>query len=103
MNEGSRKTIILMAVFGFCGALLMLARLAMRKVRRQKFNLSDYLTMVALACLISRTALTTVVVLWGNNNLTAADPAANTFTAVEIYHRVVGSKLTLVNRMNYNT
>ena len=41
----------MVAVCGFCSALLMLARLAMRKVRRQGFNLSDYLTMVALACL----------------------------------------------------
>jgi H+/Cl- antiporter ClcA len=103
MDEDSRKTIIMMAVCGFCGALLMLARLAMRKVRRQKFNLSDYLTMVALACLASRNAFTTVVVLWGNNNLTAADLTSNTFTAVEIYKREVGSKLTIVNRVNYNT
>jgi hypothetical protein len=35
--------------------------------------------------------------------LTAADLASNTFTAVEIYKREVGSKLTLVNRVNYNT
>jgi hypothetical protein len=103
MDEDSRKTIIMVAVFGFCGAFLMLSRLAMRKVRRQKFNLSDYLTMVALACLASRTGFTTVVVLWGNNNLTATNQASNEFTALEIHHREVGSKLTLVNRINYNT
>jgi hypothetical protein len=103
MDEDLRKTIIMVAVCGFCSALLMLARLAMRKVRRQGFNLSDYLTMVALACLASRTAFTTVVVLWGNNNLSAADRASKLFTAVEIYQREVGSKLTLVNRITYNT
>lgn len=103
MDEDSRKTIIMVAVFGFCGASLMLARLAMRKVRGQKFNLSDYLTMVALGCLASRSGFTTVVVLWGNNNLTASYRALNNFTAVEIYQREVGSKLTLVNRIFYNT
>jgi hypothetical protein len=103
MDDDARKTIVMVAVFGFCGALLMLSRLAVRKVRRQKFNLSDYLTMVALACLFARTGFTTVVVLWGNNNLTAAYRASNTFTAVEIYQREVGSKLTLVNRITYNT
>ncbi|CZR70237.1 uncharacterized protein PAC_20138 [Phialocephala subalpina] len=103
MGEDSRKTIIMVTVFGFCGAFLMLSRLAMRKVRRQKFNLSDYLTMVALACLASRTGFTTVVVLWGNNNLTDTYRAWNEFTALEIHQREVGSKLTLVNRINYNT
>ena len=103
MDEDSTKTIIMVAVFGFCGAFLMLSRLAMRKVRRQKFNLSDYLTMVALVCLATRTGFATVVVLWGNNNLTATYRASNEFTALEIYQREVGSKLTLVNRFNYNT
>ena len=103
MDEDSRKTIIMVAVFGFCGALLMLSRLAMRKVRGQKFNLSDYLTIVALVCLASRTGFTTVVVLWGNNNLTAAYRPSSEFTAIEIYQREVGSKLTLINRINYNT
>ena len=103
MDEDSRRTIIMVAVFGLCAALLMLSRLAMRKVRRQKFNLSDYLTMAALTCLAARTGFTTVVVLWGNNNLTDAYRASNVFTAVEIYQREVGSKLTLVNRIFYNT
>lgn len=103
MDEDLRKTIIMVAVFGLCGALIMLARLAMRKVRRQTFNLSDYLTIVAIACLAARTGFTTVVVLWGNNNLTAAYRALNDFTADEIYQREVGSKLTLVNRITYNT
>ncbi len=103
MNDQDRKTIIMVGVFGFCGALIMLLRLAMRKVRGQQFNLSDYLTIVAIICLASRTGLTTVVVLWGNNNLTATYRASNEFTASEIYQRKIGSKLTLVNRMVYNT
>jgi hypothetical protein len=103
MDDDSRKTIIMLGVFGFAGILIMLFRLAMRKYRKQEFNLSDYLTIAAILFLAARSGLTTVVVLWGNNNLSAAYRASDTFTDTEIYHREIGSKLTLVNRIVYNT
>jgi hypothetical protein len=103
MDDDTRKTIIMVGVFGFAGMVIMLSRLAMRTYRRQKFNLSDYLTIAAIVCLAARSGFTTIVVLWGNNNLTAAYRASNTFTDTEIYQREIGSKLTLVNRIVYNT
>lgn len=103
MDNDSEKTIIMLAVFGFVGMLIMLARLAMRKYRKQDFNLSDYLTVAAIVCLAARSGFTTVVVLWGNNNISPADRATEIFTDTDLYQREVGSKLTLVNRITYNT
>lgn len=37
----TKKTLILVGVFGFLAITLMGSRLAMRKVREQKFNLSE--------------------------------------------------------------
>ena len=90
-------------LFGFLSAVIMLLRLAMRKARGQAFNLSDYLTMAAMVCLATRTAFATVVTLWSNNNLSPGYRASHKFSDTEIYHRVVGSQLTLVNRIVYNT
>ena len=70
MDDDTRKTIIMVGVFGFAGMVIMLSRLAMRTYRKQEFNLSDYLTIAAIVCLAARSGFTTVVVLWGNNNLT---------------------------------
>jgi hypothetical protein len=103
MDDDTRKTIIMVGVFGFTGMIIMLLRLAMRKYRKQDFNLSDYLTIAAIVCLAARSGLTTIVELWGNNNLSAAYRASNIFTDTEIYQREVGSKLTLINRIVYNT
>ncbi len=103
MNDDTRKTIIMLGVFDFTSTVIMLLRLAMRKYRKQEFNLSDYLTMAAIFCLAARSGFTTVVVLWGNNNLTDAYRASHPFTDTEIYQREIGSKLSLVDRIVYNT
>jgi len=103
MEDELRTPTVLMAVFGFLSLSIMFLRLIMRKLRRQKFNCSDYLTMVAMFCLMARIAFTAVVVLWGNNNLTEKYRATNNFSSREIYQREVGSKFTIVNRVNYNT
>jgi hypothetical protein len=102
MEDELRMLIVMMAVFGFLGLAIMFLRLIMRRFRRQKFNCSDYLTMVAILCLMARTAFTSVVVLWGNNNFTDEYRAMNNFSSREIYQREVGSKFTIVNRVNYN-
>jgi hypothetical protein len=81
----------------------MAARLVMRKVRRQSYILSDYLTMFAIVCVLNRTGMTTVVLLWGNNNMSAAARKGYVFTERELYERTVGSQLTLANRAVYNT
>ncbi|KAL4992843.1 hypothetical protein BDW68DRAFT_172868 [Aspergillus falconensis] len=100
MNEDLTTTLALVGVFGSLSILLMAIRLFMRKYRSQDFILSDYLTMVCIVFVLARSALTTVVLLWGNNNMTR--PALN-ITEMEIYHRTIGSKLTLANRAVYNT
>lgn len=63
---------------------------------------SSYLTMVAIFCMVCRSSFTSVVLLWQNNNTTAAFRAKHVFTREEIYRREIGSKLTLVNRVVYN-
>jgi hypothetical protein len=55
---------------------------------------------VAILCLVARSVFAIIVDLWGNNNnMKPGHP----FTTTEIYQRVVGSKLTLADRMVYNT
>lgn len=100
MDGGTKTTAILIGVFAFCSADIMILRLALRRFRQQDFNLSDYLTLAAIACVASRTGFAMVIVVWGNNNL---PPGPHVFTAAEICQRVIGSKLTLVDRMVYNT
>lgn len=103
MNIEIRKTIIMVGVFDFLGTAIMACRLIMRRVRRQKWNCSDYLTMVAALCLMARTAFSTIVVLWGNNNFTREYRGTHWFSLTNVYQREVGSKLTIVNRATYNT
>ncbi|KAL4778562.1 hypothetical protein BJX76DRAFT_366145 [Aspergillus varians] len=100
MKENLTTTLTLVGVFGGLSILLMAFRLFMRKYRRQDFILSDYLTMVCIVFILARSALTTVVLLWGNNNMTR--PVVG-LTDLEIYQRTVGSKMTLANRAIYNT
>jgi hypothetical protein len=100
MKEDLTTTLALVGVFGGLSILLMAFRLFMRKYRNQDFILSDYLTFVCIVFILARSALTTVVLLWGNNNM--ARPAVG-MTDVEIYQRTVGSKITLANRAVYNT
>jgi hypothetical protein len=103
MDDDRRITIVMMGVFGSLGIAIMAVRLIIRKVRGQKFNYSDYLTMAAILCLMARTAFTTVVVLWGNNNITTDYRASHWFSPTDVDQREVGSKLTIVNRLTYNT
>ncbi|KAL4967393.1 uncharacterized protein BDV14DRAFT_198123 [Aspergillus stella-maris] len=100
MEEDLTTTLALVGVFGGLSIILMAIRLFMRKYRHQDFILSDYLTMVCIVFILARSAMTTVVLLWGNNNMTRPAPD---LTDLEIYHRTVGSKLTLANRAIYNT
>lgn len=103
MDYESRKSVIILGVFGFSSLFIMVTRLAMRKVRGKQFDISDYLTMGAIACLAARTSSATVIVLWGNNNLTPAYRASKQFNATDIYQREVGSKVTLCDRVFHST
>ncbi|KAK2761228.1 hypothetical protein FQN54_001750 [Arachnomyces sp. PD_36] len=101
MDEDTKRTIVLVYVFGFLSLVLMGLRLVLRKVRRQSFNLSDYLTMCAIVFVVNRSVMTTIVLLWGNNNVD--DRETHVFTDQEIYQRTIGSQLTMANRVIYNT
>ncbi|BCS17822.1 uncharacterized protein APUU_10650S [Aspergillus puulaauensis] len=100
MDEDLTTTLTLVGLFGGLSILLMALRLFMRKYRNQDFILSDYLTMLCIVFILARSALTTVVLLWGNNNM--ARPALD-LSELEIYRRTVGSQMTLANRAIYNT
>lgn len=100
MDEELTTTLTLVGLFGGLSILLMGLRLFMRKYRNQDFILSDYLTMLCIVFILARSALTTVVLLWGNNNM---DRPAPDLSELEIYRRTVGSQMTLANRAIYNT
>ena len=76
-----------------------LARSSSEKVIDTTYS---YLTMVAIFCMVGRSAFTTVVLLYQNNNMSKSFRAKHVFTPEEIYRREIGSKLTLVNRVVYN-
>ncbi|KAB8067219.1 hypothetical protein BDV29DRAFT_163604 [Aspergillus leporis] len=77
----------------------MLLRLALRKHRGQPLILSDHLTIVCIGLVLARSAFATVIILWGNNHM---DQPAVDMSSTEIYHRQIGSRITLVKRLVYN-
>ncbi|KAF7593187.1 hypothetical protein BBP40_011817 [Aspergillus hancockii] len=91
--------IILVGVFGVLTEILMLLRLLMRKLRGQSLTLSDHLTIACIGLVLARSAFATVVILWGNNHM---HRPAGALSSTEIYHRQVGSRITMVNRLTYN-
>lgn len=97
------QTIIILYVFTWLAMGLMVARLVLRRYRGQTWDPSDYITMICMACLLARMSFVHVVLVWGSNNVTAAYRQKHVFGQREIYERTVGSKLTLVNRVFYNT
>lgn len=99
MNEKTQLMIIMWALTA-AAVLIMVVRLVMKKVRGQRMELGEYLTMAAIASFLLRTSVETVVMVWGTNKLTAKQRAMH-FTAEEIYRRVTASKLLIVNRVFY--
>lgn len=102
MADDTEVTIVTTWVFTWLSEAFMALRLIMRKVRKQDFNISDYFTIAAMAFLIIRLAMVHVVLIWGTNNIPEDFRASHTFTALEIYQREIGSKLTLAVRAVYN-
>jgi len=102
MADDTEVTIVITWVFTWLAEALMALRLIMRKLRKQDFNISDYITVAAMAFLIIRLAMVHVVLIWGTNNIQADFRDSHKFTAQEIYQREIGSKLTLAVRAVYN-
>ncbi|KAJ5273693.1 hypothetical protein N7478_008818 [Penicillium angulare] len=100
LSNDQLVSVILCAVFAFADIFIMGLRLTMRKLQKQSLHSSDYLTMIAVICVLARVGFITVMVLWGNNNNIGPDYH---FTDTEVYQREVGSKLTLADRLVYNT
>lgn len=103
MSYSTKSTIINIGIFNSLAVILMSLRIAMRKIRKQAFKLSDYLTSFAIACIIILSPLAILVLLWGNNNPQDVNEEPHTLTKGGIYRREVGSKMTLVCRAIYST
>ncbi|KAA8644967.1 hypothetical protein EYZ11_004499 [Aspergillus tanneri] len=98
-----QATLALLWAFTWVTVALIATRLLLRKVRRKAFVAGDYLSMAAILCALIRLALVHVIILWGTNNMAPKMRSEYPFTAQEIYQREIGSKLTLVNRIFYNS
>lgn len=96
-------TVIILWVFACVAMIIMILRLVMRKLRKQRFEASDYVTMACMFLLLARTTLDHVVIIWGTNDVTEAFRASHVFTADDIYQREVGSKLIVTTRLIYNS
>jgi hypothetical protein len=103
LSSDTIQTLAIMWVFTWVAMALMATRLLLRKLRYQKFDASDKLTMLAMFFLAGRCAVIHVVLIWGSNNVSQGFREHHLFSTEEIYRREVGSKLTLVNRTFYNT
>ncbi|KAF4814866.1 hypothetical protein CGCTS75_v013192 [Colletotrichum tropicale] len=96
-------TLLIHWLFSCLALAVMFARLVWRKIARQEYNLGDYLTIAACVCALTRLGLIHVVLTWGTNNVTPKFRDSHNFTDEEIYRREIGSKLSLVNRVFYNS
>lgn len=100
MSQSVTGDLVIVSVFGAMTTIVMTVRLGMRKYRKQPFNLSDYITMAAICCVLCRTANEVVILLWGSNNLPI--PPGTILTPEQISHRRTGSILSLATRFFYN-
>ena len=96
-------TLLIVWLFTWIAVAVMATRLLLTKLDKRRFSVGDYLTVGAIFCAITRLALIHVVLIWGSNNMTAQFRATHHFAKEEIYRREIGSKLTLSNRVFYNS
>lgn len=96
-------TLLIHWIFSCLTFTVIGVRLVWRKVTKQSFNLGDYLCMGAFACAAVRLGLVHVILIWGTNNMPAAIRKTHQFTEIEIHHREIASKLSIVNRVFYIT
>lgn len=98
MNETTENLLVMWLLTGL-SVFIMTVRLVLRWYRLRKFELGDYFTMAATVALIIRSTSETVPIVWGTNQ--GVTKIYKTFTPEDIYHRKVGSQLTIVNRVFY--
>ncbi|KAI5248037.1 hypothetical protein E4T42_05792 [Aureobasidium subglaciale] len=76
--------------------VIILTRLAGRKIRSGRLFQEDRVMALSLIPLLARMGLVHVILMYGTNNVQAAH-----LTDYEIYLRQIGSKLVLASRINY--
>jgi hypothetical protein len=103
MNDNTITAFIHIAVWSFLCLAIMALRLFLRKARRQQFDLSDYFTMAAIAGILARLAVCPVVLAYGNNNNSGEVATTCQYSQEQVDRLVIGSKLTLVDRMVFIT
>ncbi|OJD11666.1 hypothetical protein AJ78_07610 [Emergomyces pasteurianus Ep9510] len=103
MTFDAKQNFILVGIFGFFTIIVMFARLLLQKIRTRTLCASDYLTIFALIFYCARTTLTVLVFLWGTNVINTPDQMGRQLTQSDVYHRELGSKLALANRVTYST
>lgn len=93
-------TIIILWVLTWLTIPIMVLRLVMRKVRRQKFEVGDFITMVAIICLIAQNCLVHIILRLGTNLIRPEDMDEYFKSPLEaLRNRALGGKLTIVNRV----
>lgn len=98
MDEITENLFVMWLLTGL-SILIMMLRLALRWRRLHTFELGDYLTMAAILAALVRTSSENVAIVYGTNQ--DAIKKHHPLTAQDIYHREIGSKLTIVNRVFY--
>ena len=98
-----QTTVIIVWVSTWIAVCVMCARLILIRIHKKPFASGDYLTAGAIFCAVARLSLIHVVLIWGNNNFTPSFRADHKFTPQEIYHREIGGKLTIVDRVFYSS
>ncbi|KAI4722522.1 hypothetical protein E4T48_01185 [Aureobasidium sp. EXF-10727] len=77
-------------------AVIILTRLAGRKIRSGRLFQEDKVMALSLIPLLARMGLVHVILMYGTNNVQSAN-----LTPYEIYLRQIGSRLVLASRINY--
>ncbi|KAK2049400.1 hypothetical protein LZ31DRAFT_457227 [Colletotrichum somersetense] len=96
-------TLLIHWLFSCLALSIMIVRVVWKKIAKQEFNIGDWLTLAAIVCVMTRLGLVHVVLIWGTNNVSASLRKTHTFTDEEIYRREIGSILSIVNRVFYNS
>ncbi|KAK1999390.1 hypothetical protein LX36DRAFT_699658 [Colletotrichum falcatum] len=96
-------TLLIHWLFSCLAFSIMMVRLVSKRIARQEFNIGDWLTIAAIVCVMTRLGLIHVVLTWGTNNMSVSYRKIHNFTNEEIYRREIGSKLSIVNRVFYNS
>jgi hypothetical protein len=95
VDADNGQTIIVSWVFTWLAIFVMAIRLVMRKLRRQKFELGDYITMAAIFCLIVQNILVHMTLVLG----TTVGHVFDSNIRNELPQRKVGAVCAVISRV----